>query len=355
MIVPKLFRDRVVISGVVAAAFLAIFFLVWMQEYKNSPLPSTDQSSIQMQAAHWEERIKAVGGKAAYEEFAQSVANEVPEQQHEGAHIFGGVLYGVEGISGLPTCDSRFSSGCFHQFLGRAITDHGLSVVQELYKACATVAQGGGLSCLHGLGHGIQATLGYSFGDLQTALATCKSLPYNDPIGGCYGGVFMEYNMRSMLGGSSLREEKDNNMYAPCDTIVDSYVLPCTFWQPQWWNEELLSHGIASNIQRFTMMGLYCEHLGKTPTLLRACFEGIGNIAANGVQFDPDKSVALCNATSDLTERRAWCINLVASSIGDLVSVSEGDRACAYLSSLNRAACIESVRAGSPSPIPPTL
>lgn len=340
-------HDHVVLFGAVATFFIAGFLIVKMPHSQSvQPFIINEQTGAQVQEVHWEERITTVGGAPAYEELAKSVVNQVPNVQHEAAHIFGAALYRTKGLSGLSVCDSRFFLGCLHEFMARAIEDHGLSIVQELDQTCvASHSSGESFLCQHGMGHGIEAALGYSLGDLQTALATCKSLANFDPTAGCYSGVFMEYNMRSMLGTSSLREAQNNDMYAPCNALSDPYVLPCAFSQSQWWNELLFSHGIVSDAKRFTAMGLYCEHLGKTSALRRACFGGIGNITAATVQFDPQKSIALCDMTSDIPEERASCINVVASNIGNLISASEGMRACAYLPYNARSTCAEGVRA----------
>ncbi len=162
--------------------------------------------------------------------------------QHTEAHIFGGALYATEGLNGISTCDARFSSGCFHEFIGRAIADDGLSVVTQLNTVCTN--KGG---CQHGIGHGLISYLGYSPEDLTKSIAICAGLPGEEMLDGCMGGSFMEYNMRTMLqvsNGAVRPATSTKDLLDPCDRFSGEAQRSCMLYQPQWWSVSFAS-GLA--------------------------------------------------------------------------------------------------------------
>jgi hypothetical protein len=295
------------------------------------------QSAIKAEETQWRARIAAVGGKTAYEEFAQSVASLPPSLKHENAHAFGGALYEEEGIPGLSACDSRFSYGCFHEFLGRAIARHGLSVVSELNEKCSNILSGSPLSCQHGIGHGIEAYLGYSFSDLTRALAICRDLPHNDFIGGCYAGVFMEYNLRTMLGSSGTPRTPDGDIYAPCDWLEESYLPSCAFSQPQWWHQGLFQGAAREDV--FAKLGEYCGRLVHTPALLRVCYQGIGALAGSSAAGVPSRAAQLCDAVSHTKPYALYCTSYAANTMGIDLGAPQGLQVCAGLPGNERAYC----------------
>lgn len=263
----------------------------------------------------WMEKIRDVGGEAAYKELSILIAPLEPQPQHEEAHTFGAALYEVLGTEGLRICDSKFAFACYHEFLGRAISDLGLSSVVALNQACFDSLQDSPLSCQHGIGHGVVAYLGYDEKALSRSLEICKNLPYSDPIGGCYGGVFMEYNMQIMLGeDGKLRELVGAEWLSPCDTLEDAYKPACAFWQTQWWNQVRIEQGHTDKKENFTFMGEQCRRYGSA-SLSRTCFEGIGNITPPEADFNPIKARGLCEAVSNDREHQLYCKSFAANSI----------------------------------------
>jgi hypothetical protein len=248
------------------------------------------------------------------------VATATPQDQHVGAHDFGAALYATEGTKGLSVCDSQFSFGCFHEFLGRAIADLGLSSAEALNEACFKALTVSPLSCQHGIGHGVLAYLGYDDAAFQKSLVVCRDLPHNDPIGGCYGGVFMEYNLQTMLGTEGrLRPVVEGNVLAPCDSVDAMYGQACVFWQPQWWNITLKNNPAENGKameQRaiFAEMGKRCARFS-TSELIRACYEGIGNIMGPEADFDPLKSKTFCELVSNNSLYQLYCKSLAANSL----------------------------------------
>jgi hypothetical protein len=287
----------------------------------------------------WEARIQAVGGKTAYEELAQAIRDLPVSQQHENAHTFGAALFEAEGLEGLSVCDSRFSYGCFHEFMGKAISARGLGVVPGLNEGCRKSIVESPLSCQHGIGHGVQAFIGYGFGDLKEALVVCADLPYSDPIGGCYGGVFMEYNLQTMLGkDGKIRPPEDGDMQFPCNALPHTYTEACIFWQTQWWHQVLKGEGWNEDAI-FTQIGQWCAT--QTGEQERTCFEGTGNITPPSADFDPARSAYLCERTSDDPKNRLFCKSYAANSlsVGGSGKTADGSAVCAGLSGNYRLYC----------------
>ncbi len=302
--------------AVTLLVLIAIILLWWLVEGAQGTTSANAGAPMRVPEAerYWESRIHEIGGKSAYTVFAESVATATPQSQHESVHAFGAALYTVEGIAGLPVCDDRFSFGCFHEFLGRAIADRGLESVSALDEGCFSVLTTSQLSCSHGIGHGILAYLGYEHADLERALATCRGLPHFDPIGGCYGGVFMEYNFQTMLGRDGItRAVLEGDVLYPCNQLSDEYTDACAYWQPQWWNQ-VLKQDLAESEARFARIGALCSSLGKEGRV-RMCFEGVGNIIGPVVDFDGRRAAQLCEHSSGDSRYQLFCKSTVANSL----------------------------------------
>lgn len=276
----------------------------------------------------WTQRIKEVGSVQAYTDMARAIEGWSLDAQHAEAHRFGAALFAAEGARGLSTCDGRFSYGCFHEFLGQAIQSLGLEVVNSLNEGCIETLGPQWLSCQHGIGHGIIASVGYDDEALREALGVCERIPKSDPIGGCYGGVFMEYNMRTMLGvDASPRMPVLANLVGPCDSLAYVYLRACYYWQPQWW-ATVLGQGHGDE-QTFSRMGILCAE-APDRVLRHSCFEGIGNITARAANYSPEETIALCAATSPRASDQLFCRSAAANSF----TVTMPDRAVAVCDGL---------------------
>jgi len=256
---------------------------------------------------YWGVRIQRIGGKKAYEEFATAVAKDGVSFQHEAAHTFGEALYSQEGMDGISVCDARFSYGCFHEFLGRAIFDKGINTVSLLNDTCiAQQDHDKTLTCQHGIGHGVLAYYGYDKNALSRALRQCKELPMTDKVGGCYGGVFMEYNFQTMLADDGVGRSPGNDMFAPCSELSEDYLPACVFWQPQWWLF-LSAPWVYAKAEDFSLVGDYCRDFVKDPALHHLCFRGIGNMAAPVSQYNEEIAKTYCEAASISPEEKMAC------------------------------------------------
>lgn len=283
-----------IIGGLICLSVLAALSAYALFAGVGSSAPVfevTKREGFEANAAYWKERIAQEGGIAAYADFKDAYKHATPQIQHTAAHSFGGALYAAEGVKGLGACDASFSYGCFHEFLGRAIEESGMGGVNTLNQACFdSMGMNKGLACTHGLGHGIQSYLGYSEEALRKALGACANLPYTDPVGGCVGGVFMEYNLRTMQGERQQGvREPGTDLLAPCNRLSGPDQKACYFWQPQWWYQ-LEQNELRPQKATYEHMAALCRK-SEYPA---KCFEGIGNITPPSADFDLKKSKELC-------------------------------------------------------------
>jgi len=282
--------------------FILIFFLLPI-ETVNVPNDEDD----------WRQWIEKKGGKTSYEDFALSVEGLREEEQHTRVHIFGGALYEEEGINAVGVCDSRFFYGCFHEFIGRATSDLGISAASDLNEICRTTFSGSEKdACQHGIGHGVQVFYGYTPKDIGTSLGVCNELGDNNILGGgCFGGIFMEYNLRTMLSDDGVVRDSDN-IYSPCDELSDVFVPACLYWQPQWWRVgPFLGFDVQAIYEKMGDACIQTEEVfskGKYDVKpRRICFEGIGGIIAPDTQFNTRRIEFLCDSSSDDEVDRLVC------------------------------------------------
>jgi len=256
-------------------------------------LPTRLQSKyFAKEKAEWGGKIDALGAKGAYAEFLRAYADLPPGSAHSLAHIFGELLYEKEGLSGVAACDNSFGFGCYHSFFGRAISEHGVAVVKELDRACVAVWGEKGLGCQHGIGHGILWYIGDD--KLAEALSICKTLSWEGPIGGCSGGVFMEYNFHTMADPelTAPREFDIAHPLAPCDGL-SIYREACYFEMPQWWMRTF-----AGDAERAASLCRGVSHLRER----EACFRGVGNIVGPETKYNVEKSLAICDSLDGAEE-----------------------------------------------------
>lgn len=285
------------------------------------PVQTTAVSWSDTERATWKDRIEEVGGIRAYAEFATLAESSTQAGGHTQAHNFGGLLYEVEGVAGFPACDMRLSMGCYHEFLGQAIAHEGSAVIETLAAKCDALPEiEGQSSCRHGIGHGIQAWLGYKTGDLLEGLRLCRTLAkkYDDPYGGCSSGLFMEYNLRVMIdSGASIRPVEGDNYFAPCDAVGKEDKTTCVFWLPQWWvsllNTQLVAGADAHTkyIGDFEEAGSRCRSLNPTE-LFEACFRGIG-ATVSGFGTSVETVRAACSAASRSSREDLLCSSFAAA------------------------------------------
>jgi hypothetical protein len=308
---------------------------------RAEPLESDPPSEWEQKSAFWEQTIEERGAKGAYEALADHASDLSYSARHVEAHAFGAALFDVEGARGVAICDDQFSFGCFHQFLGDAIAALGLESVPELNAGCFKALDNNSLACQHGIGHGILAAVGYDDDSMRQALDICAKLPGIDPIGGCYSGVFMEYNVRTMLAGAATPRDFTGNPFVPCDALSGTFVPACIYWQPQWWIQAIF--GGKADEEEFRQMGEFCREFARTPELERQCFEGIGNIVAMESGFDAPRARALCEEVGN-GRQRLLCLSIGANHFGIDVNAEAAALVCDGLTGDSQEYCLAYAR-----------
>lgn len=242
-------------------------------------------SNLTQQSLYWGKKILELGGLKAYEEFKKEYGTRNYGEVHSQTHIFGEVLYNIEGVKGIAVCDSEFGYGCYHGFLDQAIASRGIDILPIFHRACVERYADLSLPCQHGLGHGILSYLGNN--KLKEALELCWNLS-QQPTGGCSSGVFMEYNFHTMDSdkGVEARKFDDSNSYSPCLKLDEKFQNSCSFEQVQWWQSVFGAD--------YKKIGTLCNDIKKEDNR-EWCFLGVGNFAAPSTNYSIEDTKKICN------------------------------------------------------------
>lgn len=249
--------------------------------------PNVQGERISQLRSEWMRSIRRDGANNAYTALKIRYAAEPHGKRHEMAHLFGEVLFQAAGENGIGACDADNEFGCYHGFLSMAVRSRGIGIIHDLDQACIRAWGPREHACQHGIGHGILEYLGRD--KLIEALDLCAELSWKEEIGGCGGGVFMEYNLPTILTAdgvdTGVRPQTDTSIYEPCDSIPSQYRMNCLFTLVQWWGRQF-DHD-------FSKLGMLCMQLplSKERTV---CYEGIGQIAAPTTNYDVEKTIAAC-------------------------------------------------------------
>jgi len=299
-------KNKLYIAGVLVVVGVALgaVFLESVADRKPSGVAAVRFDSVPDSYARWKSLILSEGPEDGYIEFKRENKNSSFGEQHLNAHIFGEVLYELEGIDDIGTCDALFQFGCYHGFFNIAVYSEGPAVLEKLDQACIRMwGKDDFLPCQHGIGHGILTYTGPD--NLLEALHYCRALTWQER-GGCSGGVFMEYNFRTRddLSGVDVRSLSDGeDAYSPCSELPSSFRLACYAEQPQWWASVFDSD--------WPRMGKLCDGLDQLKEQ-GVCFQAIGNYSAAESAFSVKKVLDICasmpnlSSQSECTEGASW-------------------------------------------------
>ena len=274
---------------------------------------SLNKKPVELGREYWAKQIDTRGPQEAYQSFKKKYAGDDVDIVHQKAHIFGELLFEKAGLEGVSVCDDAFKFGCYHSFFAAAMRIEGLSAIPELAQKCLNHWQNSS-SCSHGIGHGLI----WYFGDsnLTQALTECKkAFVEQKHLEGCSAGVFMEYNLRTMLdpSGALHRPLDKEHPYAPCDTIDNSYKSSCFFEISRLWIMEYASYVPAAKL---------CQDVSDT-ALRKVCFFGIGQkiVALTGDHdYNSDWAIKNCaampnqEAVISCSSGAAWAFAMLPST-----------------------------------------
>lgn len=316
-----------------------LFYLSHLHKFKEKDENISSQWELNGQEMNkiWSQKIDQQGAETAYMEFKETYASSNPGIAHGNAHIFGELLYQKEGIDGISVCDSSFAFGCYHSFLGTAIQSDGLKIVPTLNQKCIDNLKSQSLGCQHGIGHGILAFLGYDFNSLNKSLDYCDKLPANDPIGGCLGGAFMEFNFQTMLAQQAQVRRLDlDKPYSPCSDLQQKYRMACYYWQAQWWSSVFS----GENSEKYKRIGQYCLNLDNKEER-QQCFLGVGNITAQNANWSVEEVIRLCNLLPDEEGSLSCRANAATSFLADEKYKDLAPQLCDNLDQNRKLTCIK--------------
>jgi hypothetical protein len=153
-------------------------------------------------------------------------------------------------------------------------------VVREL---CRDVKQSSSVwlayQCLHGLGHGLMITTGYT---LPLSLKTCDRLDTSWERTSCNGGVFME-NISTLYGFKSRFVRDDDPVY-PCNAVAEEDKIKCY---------EIVTSRILRVVDGdWEKTAEYCATA--EPNWVTACFRSLGRDSAGQAHEDPVEILELC-------------------------------------------------------------
>ena len=320
----------IVLGGGLAAAYFA---------------PHTERQAFVVSAPsdekkeYWKDRIQDVGGNAAYKQFADAVEKEELSRQHAEAHFFGEALYFTEGAEGIRVCDREFLYGCYHAFVSRMLIEEGPAAREKLARICIAL-EDQAVFCMHGLGHGILAETGYDVEELGEALAICTELPA-PPLGGCIGGVFMEYNMRTMISDLvDMREYSPETGLEPCTKLRPLYQDPCAFWQPQWWLR--VFDPTYKNAEVYPRIREECAKLPGAHALTR-CVQGVATIIASRSGWKPEVARTFCDRFTQDAYERVVCYTQAGRRMRDAAGKETALQMCTTLTRDDASRCVDGI------------
>lgn len=320
-----------------SAAVFVVLYTFSFTTFNSARDAMHNADSASERSREYTSEIQKLGARDAYLSFAKENNKRPHNKQHEYAHLFGEALYRTEGLSGFSVCDAQFAFGCYHEFIGQAIKENGTGVIASLNEGCRAL-RAGYLACQHGIGHGILAHVGYGEETLQEAIALCSALPDGDPIGGCYGGMFMEYNVHTMWGEDAApRVSESGSPFEPCSALQSDVRTACLYWQVQWWNQMDMA---PNSLEAFKKMGDLCRTARDKYGVYRECFEGVGNITSVASDFEVPRARELCGSAGATPQEYLWCISVSANHFGQDVSKEAGTRVCENLRGNDYATCI---------------
>lgn len=272
-----------------------------------TPAIQIDRNDLVESVRH---NLREYGAVPTREALQESYRDEPSTKRHSVGHTYGRVLFEELDTTGFGYCDGGFVFGCYHEFFARVIQRDGVAVTSKLNDECfsANDRLPDAYACQHGIGHGLLAHGGYELDNLRRALELCNGLDPIDPINGCYGGAVMEFNMKTMIREHGIpprtREEADNSLHYPCQSVPGYATKACYYWQSQWW-----LFALQATPER---VGELCLE-ASTQRERDACFFGVGNRMPD-LTDQPDEAHALCQRFTASTAERQHFVDCMASA-----------------------------------------
>lgn len=298
----------IIVGGVLLVAVSISTYFVFRSE-SPATIDSTLSFQYKEEKMRWQQYFDGAPVGEVYAHFLETASALDYYAAHGLSHIIGEELYDREGWEGIAFCTQDFGFGCFHGFSGAALSDRGLGATEKLSAACTNLQRGDYLGCIHGIGHGILAYVGND--NLVQALVACESSQQDEVVGGCFGGVIMEYNYNTMQSqsGIDLRPFSESDAYSPCGSLGDRYTPSCYYELPSWWYASFEGTGAADSAGIFTRIGKLCSDI-QDEASRTFCFRGTGNVVG------PRSDV-------QVARMKEWCDEMPTKNARDLCYAEE--------------------------------
>lgn len=283
--------------------------------------------------------IERVGVEEAQEQLYRSGLPFTGET-HLLNHTAGDYIYQKFGVEGITKCRNYFLESCYHGLLLHVIggnADKDFNDIKKSVDYCEKAGPTVVSQCVHGIGHGYVAAVGY--GNLDKALEQCSLITKRIPsfvLYNCLDGAFME-NIWAVHDGvpSPYRWVNDKDDYYPCN---DSRLKPEQI-NPCWSNQPSLLFQRYGDLNK---IGNIC--LTVTPEdAKQTCFNGLSRQIHPLTQNKADLVFSKCDELP--VDWRNICYITIANSafsVGDRVMPFE---VCTRLSGQNKNECYQNLTA----------
>lgn len=321
-------KNGLIIAACLGSLLFLILFVAVQKSYGTEnqenntavvPFDVSDQTPIETEVAYAEKlevpelvtyfkntSIKK-GAAYAYEILRRLPPSDLDPYKHLLGHVIGDELFNEQNIAGLKVCTSEFTSACYHSVIARAIDEQGLENIREINQKCQELKNSAG--CLHGMGHGITAALGYE--DPVSAANVCASLQKYGTTRACVEGVIMEFNFHQLeeISPTSARAVDERGYYYPCTDMPDTYKNECFFEQSLWWRELL-------GRSNFAAIGELCDAVENDENR-EWCYRGIGRLIPEFSSDPVEDMAAECSAATSAVQGQALCLQVLKEWTGN--------------------------------------
>ena len=267
--------------------------------------------------------------------FDEIYANDADAGCHRVAHTIGSASLARNGgdigktfAQGSSSCFSGYYHGVLERSLVRVKSRTASGLARVARDLCAGAAVESSLwlrfQCLHGLGHGLMITTGYT---LPLSLQVCNRLRTAWEEETCNGGVFME-NLGTSYGVVSRWLREDDPVY-PCNAVPEEDKLKCY--------ELVTSHILRTNDGDWERTAQACTQVEERWEW--ACFRSLGRDAIDKADDRLEETLELC-AAARAHGREKECVTGAAETlVGNYRSGAQASALCKAAPRPTRASC----------------
>lgn len=279
-------------------------------------------AAVNFEIDELKQTVKRKGSRYAYEMLKKTSTN--PAYVHDKAHLIGKLAYRELGLKGFSVCDSAFAFGCYHGLFEDLIHKEGIEAISKARNGCLSLTpQGRVISCLHGIGHGLQAYKG----KLKEALKLCDEFPEKEKIY-CFDGVFMEYYAGIMQGPPQI---SFGDPWSFCLGLSSQYQNQCVRNHVFY----LLYNKVGSKF-----FDSSCGRL--SPDLEPFCTESVGLFA--GQNGGPKEAEELCASFSQEKNRFSCVVAAARELIFQDHPLEHAEALCRTLIKIGESTCFQKIQ-----------